>query len=527
MTIKPDILQEICTTAKLQLQDLYPEAKLLYVHHQSGNLQEIVVSKDFDMPKHPCAKMAQTMLEKNCAREHSSFIGLAVRQNSKWFGLSKTDHVLSVLNINTEQYDSARDCRRSLYHHLWHAIDLLEIRKRPDYSTKFKSGPMVPRRSPMNMARLNLQADAFSATMCALLGEDDAIDILATKRAMDSITPSSHRKAEDYPFPIAYESMLFAYRELKALKPPKQKFMFFARQLAFEVGRAFDDENIHQWWGFSEPAQEMAWHNFSPETILGCAIKTSADPFVRAVGLLVSDITGKDPATIDENFKSFNAYANKDDTKKLHRELMEKAFDDAVSKGLFEESGQPFMIAANKQNEDLTNGVFLGWCANALQAAARAFESALSSGAPPAQAARMQFEGDKHTPDFEDIEKVGQSVIEQKRKGFATTLGDIADICVKNTSFLPVLNSIRMTLKDPAYIQKLETANDITPQAMPARPAFAPSAPAPVAATPATPAFSAPGFGMGGARRAVVATHHTSAQPNKASDTEKGDAKGK
>ena len=153
------------------------------------------------------------------------------------------------------------------------------------------------------------------------------------------------------------------------------------------------------------------------------------------------------------------------------------------------------MLAANEQNENLAEGNILGWCANALQAAARAFDSALTSGTSPMQAARMQFEGTKDIPEWDNLKKVGDSVVGQKRAGLAVTMGTIAEICNSDPLFAPMLNSIRFTMQDPDYIQKLEMSNDL---AMRPAPAPAPPAPAPKAPAPAAPAYAAPVFAPGG-----------------------------
>jgi hypothetical protein len=179
----------------------------------------------------------------------------------------------------------------------------------------------------------------------------------------------------------------------------------------------------------------------------------------------------------------------------LHREIAEKTFAEAVARGVMEESSRPLSSAANEQNESLADGNILGWCANALQAAARAFESALSSGVSPVQAARMQFEGTKDLPDWGTLAKIGEGIVEQKRAGFAVTMGSVIEICGEQPGFSPILNSIKFTLKDPAYTQKLEAANDL---AMRAAATPAPVAPTPAAPTPMTysaPAPSGPSLG--------------------------------
>lgn len=523
MGIKHDLLQDICNLAIAQVQELYPSLRLMFVPHEAGRLHEVIALSEYEVSLHPAGKIAQAILEKNNNVELSSFLGLAIHQKIKWLGLGSDENILAMFNINTDEFENAKDARRAIYHLVWHAIDLVEIRQRPEYASKFRAGPMIPKRSPMNMARLNLQADVFAATMSGLLGEKNAIDTLARGRAKDSIHPVHARRAEDYPFVIAVESARYAYDEILAQKPGRAKYMLYARQLSLEIGQTFDDKSIRRWWQFSEPAQDMAWRNLPADLILGCAMYTSEDAFVRANGHLVADASGIQPLTAAQLGKSFNAFAHHEKNQMLHREMIERTFERAVERGVLEESGQPLIAAANEQNENLAEGNILGWCANALQAAARAFDSAAQTGISPVQAARLEFEGTKETTTWDTLKKIGETIIDRKREGLAVTLGSIVEICNNNPAFSPVLGSIRVTMNDPGYIKKLEAANDLaingpgytpaapsTPSVAPkaAQPAAAPSVATPTPATPATPAPVAPAsFGLGGSSNAA-ARHH-------------------
>jgi len=503
MGTKLDILQEICNLAINQVRELYPNLQLMFIPHEDGRFHEVVATSEHELAQHNTGKIAQGILEKNNNRELSSFLGMAIQHEVRWLGLASNDSMLALFNINTDEFNSPKDLRRAVYHLVWHAIDLVEIRQRPEYATKFRSGPMIPKRSPMNMARLNLQADVFSGVMSTLQGEENALDVLAGQRAMDSITPVYARRAEDYPYVIAMEAAKYAYEELSVLKPVRSRYMTYARQMAREVGYAFDDKSIRQWWSFSEPAQDMAWRNMEKETVLGGAIYTSENPFVRATAHLVGDITGVTPLPSAQMGDLYNAFANLEQNGVLHREMMEKTFEDAVARGLLEESGQSLILAANRQNESLADGNILGWCANALQAAGRAFDNAILSGISPSVAARLEFEGTKDVPSWDVLQKIGTTVVEQKRSGLGGTLGNVAEICSNNQAFAPVLNSIRATMKDPNYIRKLEAANDLAMR--PAAPSAAPSTPAPSAGPKvSTPAPTPSGLGLGGGSNAAM-----------------------
>ena len=413
------------------------------------------------------------------------------------------------MNLSTEEH-----VRAEVYHLAWHAIDLYEIRQEPNYRRKFRTGPMVPKRSPLNLSKAHLQADSFAAALAALRKDRGMLDLIAKKRGRQSLIPIHDFKAEDYPSIIAKDACNFAIQELLENPVSPEDHIKAARQLSLDVGHTFDEANIQQWWDFSIPAQDMAWRGFTMEEVLGAAVNICENPFVRSIGYLVQEVTGIEPATSDRMQHSYNAFLDPEVNLKLHREMVDTIFEEAVSQGIEDSSSRALMDAANKQNENLTEGRFLGWCANALQDAARAFERALLNGASPDQAARMQFEGNRSEPTWNSLLDLGNKIVDQKRQGFAVTMGHIAEICHNNPDFGPVLDSLKITMNDPAYVSKLEAANDLAlkpaapapkgpapkgPENAPKGPALGPKGPAPTALPP----MPAAAPGMGGANRAA------------------------
>jgi len=317
----------------------------------------------------------------------------------------------------------------------------------------------------------------------------------------------SEQRAEDYPFLIAMEATAFAFAEIDRAQLPPQRFIEAARKTSIEVGRAFDEGSLRKWWAFSEPAQDMAWRGIEKEEILGAAVNTSEDPYIRATGYLVSEVAQIEPLPATNLLKIYNAYTDQDRNQTLHREMMETAFAEAIALGLEEESGRPFLNVANVQNEGLLEGRILGWCASALQAAAKAFENALANGMSPSQAARLEFEGARGQMGWDAIKDLGDSIVAQKRHGNALTLGHIAEVSSANPIFAPVLNALRVTMNDPVYLMKLQAANDLDFIPAPEPMAPSPSAPVLQAAPKMAPAMMAPlprgpgmapGMGMGG-----------------------------
>ncbi len=368
---------------------------------------------------------------------------------------------------------------------------------------------MVPKRSDINFSKASLQADVFAVALSKLKKENDLRPTLSLKRAQASISTKNDSTPDKFASVIAMDACKIALENIDKEQLLPNNALKSARQLSVEVGHAFDSESIKQWWNFTIPAQDMAWRDFSKEEILGAAIHTSTDPYVRSVGILVQEVTGIIPCEPDALKNIHNSFIDEEILLDHHKEMVDTIFEDAMNKGLKESSNRPLLNAANKLNEALTEGHILGWCANALHDSAQAFDRALLNGAPPEQAARMQFNSNKSHPKWEALKNLGKNIIDQRKQGYAVTMGHVAEIAHNNPDFSPVLDSIKMTMKDPAYMQKLEAANDlsITPN-IPKSPSLGPQTPTPKGPTLSGPAPQAPsGPSLGGNNRGSHIAH--------------------
>lgn len=512
MSINIEKIKEFCRFLEREAAQAYPGLEIYFLFHKKGKLRESIALAEHEVITHHAGQAACHILKRHHKNDRSNFMGLAISQESKWFGFKKIDHLLGLVNVNEDQFKTNYEAVADILHQVWHAIDLYEIRQSPQYRHRFKTGPMVPKRSDMNLSKAHMQADAFAACIMVLLREECCIDLLAHKRGVESLSPITDVKSEDFPFVIARDACDFAIQELSLDDIPKEEILTTAREVSLDVGYAFDSSNIQQWWDFAIPSQDMAWRGYSKEEILSAAIHTSSSPFVRSIGYLIQEVTNIEPVLESSIQTKYNAFVDPEVNLKLHRELVDTIFEEAMVNDQ-DYISSALRDAANRQNEDLTEGRFLGWCANALQDAAKAFDNARIQGASPSQAARMEFKGNLHAPSWDELKDLGDSIIDQKRTGFAVTMGHIAEICHNNDAFAPVLSSIKMTMNDPTYIQKLEAANDLairptmpTPNApAPRGPEVtaepkgpAPKGPAPTEPTPAMPPMAPSMPGLGG-----------------------------
>lgn len=495
MALEKQRIESICQKVSREVRATYETLSMFFIVHNNININEMFALAEHEIITHRSGASAQAIIRKQAKSTASSFLGMAVLQEKGFLGLSSKDHGLAIFNVNTDQYDSTEEAIAGLYHLAWHAIDLFEIRQDPKYKGNFKSGPMVPKRSELNLTKANLMADTFSGLMVEFKGKEGFIKTLANKRAADSVNTQTNARPESYPFIIAMDATICAYEEMRESSSSKEDLLTRARKASLEVGQVFDENNIKQWWDFCKPAQDMAWRGYSKEDVLGAAVNTCDDPYTRSTGLLVSEALEIAPSEAHVMENMYNPFIDTEKQRKIHAEMVDSVFEEAISMVQTMESSRPLMNAANVQNEGLTDGNILGWCANALQEAAKAFERALTSGASPVQAARMNFEGAKSDTSWDMLKELGDNIVDQRRKGFAVTMGHIAEVCHQNPSFAPILSSLKMTMNDPGYTQKLQAANDLAlSNAQPNAPAnsLTPQAPAPKGPAPNAPANAGP-----------------------------------
>lgn len=502
MGLKIDTVAHACRLITREIQDAYKNLTVHYIIHHEGQRNEALGVAAQQLIHHPAAETAMHILQRPRSTEDSVLLGTAVARQPLFFGLAMRDRLLALCTLNLDQFDSLKEARRFAYHLAWHAIDALEYHSNPANRTGASTEVLIRRRGALEMAYANLKADAFSALISALHSDREAINRMALVRSAHAIVPRSLQSPEYYPFAIAADATKFAFEHINAKQLPKKKLVPTALKLAGEVAKTFDENAMEYWLSFSEPAQDMAWRGYTRDEILGAAINTSPSTHIRSTGYLVSEITGVKPCAIARIKDSYSPFADESFNLMLHERIVSETFEDVIAQGLRQKSMMPFLRIASQQNEALSEGRVIGWCAAALQAAAMAYESALSSGNEPEMIARREFEDERGKTAWENIKKLSDRVVDQKRGGTMVTMGKLAELCQSMEGVNAVQKSIEKTMRDPVYQQKLEAARELTPNA-PRSAAPQPSAAPRQAAAPAA-GPRGPGLGSSSATAAGV-----------------------
>lgn len=488
-----------------QVHAIWPDVTFCTIVHRRGQRSdeaEVAFSK---IDNHPAFDAVRQLWRgRGTGTENSAFLGLALGRSKGIFGLGQKDALVSIITFNVDQYEKQTDALFDLYHLTGQAVELIEFYKNSSRSGNMRQGPLRAKRNQLGESRANLRADIFSAMMMATQGLKDAPNDLAKKRGIEALTASALHMPEYFPYPLATETTQYAVERFLS-RDGGERSLKSAHRLALNVTKTFDENNIKTWWDFTNPCQAMAWTGTTMDQILGAAVHTCPDPFIKATGYLVSEITHIPPSTGGSlGNLGYNPFVSVEINRLNHERTVEDTFEMALAHGIEADSSVPLTRFANMQNEALSSGKILGWCANALQSSARAFDHAKQRGLPAERAARLEFQGTKGQTDWSTLSKINEHVTTERRNGYAVTLSDLAEHCEKDPDLKPLLESVVMTMKDPNYAQKVEAVNEIARPMPKAAPSAAPRVAPTVAAAPNAPIPQMNiGGGMGGMGTAV------------------------
>lgn len=505
-----DNVRRACIGITKEIKNVYKNLLVHYIVHHEGKRNEAISSSMKQIQSHPAAETAKHILRKQVKTQDSTVLGTAVARQHIFFGLATQDSVITICTLNLDQFETVKDAKLHAYHQAWHAIDAFKFHANPHNRTGASKEVIVRRRNILDVGLANLKADTFAAITNALGGNGESIKKIAYWRGMDTLSKRSLHSPERYPFPMGMDACKFAYGQIKNKSVPQKRIIPIAFRLADEVGQTFDADTLKSWIAFSEPAQEMAWRGVEPEKILSAAIYTSVNTQVRSTGHLVADVTGVDPARAFDT-QEYSPFADEAYNEALHRKAVLRVFEDVIAQGVNENSDVPFLEEARIQNDALTEGHVVGWCASALQKAGEAYREAIASGVSPEEAARRGFNNELHVVPWNALENLGKKVVKTQRKGEIVTMDSLHKLAAEDESFKGIRDSIEQTISDPRYQESLKDANKLaptTPRPQGPKLTQAPTikgaemkGPEPVAAAPAPAMPKAPG---GGARVAPV-----------------------
>ncbi len=486
MPLRQDYIHEMCQGFTSFVEQLPYTLSLKYIFHHRGQRNDAIALENRFFQSHPAGSIALNILRKCQSTQNSSFHGLAVETTQSMMGLKEQRNALGLITINLDNHSTTESALHEAYHLGWMAIDTARLLQHPKYKNSLKSGSLIPKRSALNFTKSSLQADIFSVLILADQGFDNMIKSIATQRCLDTMLPKINGHPWDYPYPLAYETTWHTWKNVIDKKSPTYHSISTALQFSASIASTIEEEAYQHWWNFCKPAQAMAWHDETPDYILSAASQTSEDPIIKVTSFLIQDCTNLDPSKETLETDRYNAFISVKQNKIYHEKAVDETFELVLQKSLQEQSAQAFIDTANSQNKNLSEGKVFGWCASALHAVARIYETAQKEGLGDAsRMITLGFKASQQEIKYSTLVNLGENIIEKRRKGEVITLEDVEKMARSQIKTEFVSASLQKTIKDPAYVQSLKITQELDhvhilePQTSPPKvaPAMAQTAP--------------------------------------------------
>lgn len=297
-----------------------------------------------------------------------------------------------------------------------------------------------PKADPSSMRTL-LKADIFATLLQYGAGDKNAVRRAARRRAEALLTARHGIEPGLFALPMACDTINAV---LPTLASPAQSLdrYFFKETLsrADEIARCVDSSLLNDWYGFGRAAQDMAWRGASKRQILGAAFM--AEPHMRTIAMMISDLTGLVGHTPDELTSVYSSFCEIDNNARAHEHAMEQEFEWALAQDPLVHGSKVFLQAADRQIAGLQTGDVMGWCADALHVSAKAFDDHGGRNKESLQAAREAFDESKQGSNWENLNRLGEIIVDRCRKGVLTGLRELSDIVAGQSGLQGVRNAL-------------------------------------------------------------------------------------
>lgn len=452
-------LENVCAGISDNMRTVFPNFNLFFLIGPAEKKPTLVTSVLTKISGHPALNEAFLILKNwTSSPKKSAFLGLSEGQDDMLFSFKSVPEpkTLGFIAIDTSLYNELTQALHDVY-----ALTAIFL---STYSNHLKNpihqngNIFANTSSQIASARLHLKADIYSTLQLIKDGQYDAAGRLAKQRSLETLSPQPHITPEEFPFPIALD--IINYTIEKQLSSTISKYstdpILSQYQLAEQITACFNIENLQSWLQFANCSQTMAWIGFTPSQILGAAINTSTNPFIKAIGHILAELTNLAPTEESHLPNGYNPFVAEEINKIRHERMIEETCEMVLMHAIEAESHIPLIRVANNQNDALLKGKIFGWCAAALQAAAKAYIGAKDRGIPPIQAARLEFQSVYLQSDWKLLQQLGQDVIENCRHGKEMTMDHLVKWSTDRIETRFLSESLALTLSDSNYIARTQ-----------------------------------------------------------------------
>lgn len=409
MSLETAALDHSCNVVRRALEDDLEGLDLMFLVFEDGTFEKTLNNKRAELRAHPAGGAFLPYLNRLSAKERipTRLAGIhETRRRNKYLPFLSRRAALAVFLVNAGDFPDKENARPHIYHLVGHALALRQSyqkKKKDRYETG--NGFIAPVRTPLQMARANMLADSFAAALQALNGRTIFLKKMAQKRAMAVLQAEKGYKAELYPYPITADTVREIFDDLRNMYGDKRSSLDIACAFMREIDETYGKDMIGQWQNFAYAAQTLAWLGHDKTRVLGAAIYTSEDAYIRAMAYLVAEILNLEPPR-SFSLDTYNPFTDPEANARLHRKKSLQVFETCFSKRRTPDDPAPFNAKARLLNEKLLGGDTTGWCAHALLSA---------SGIEEKDRALKTFETALAEMPWPVLEEVSARIIERRR----------------------------------------------------------------------------------------------------------------
>lgn len=455
MPVDFKIANHTCNVIRRHIKAAFPEFDVIFVVHGENERKKAFNRETQKILEHPAGHIIVDHVRESpvlLQQQRSSFAGLARTQTHGFLGFFRSTNIATLIFINHDRFHAEEDLRNHALHLIWHAI-ILTRNTTESADKKLQNHIFIePESNEQNKRHINLTADIFSACFQKLQGKHGVFEALINARMNATLSPEKGFIAENFPFPMCLETLEVVLEDQFEPTNRKHRHVSESVKIADEIGITYKNTSLLQWASFARPAQEMAWCGFDKEAILGNAIYTSENTYVRSIADMVAEKLHIKPAIV-AGVHDYNPFTEFEANQRLHNKKIQENFRNVLQKIYTPDSFGAFLKEAKNQNQKLLSGNPIGWSASALIAAAQSVKSA-----PPEEwtsdslrtLAQQIFDLINKNQNYDTLYAFTQTIFNARRDGILIT----QDYLDATFSADPRYNEIVMTIKQIWDIDK-------------------------------------------------------------------------
>lgn len=451
MVLTREKIEHVCERARRNLGQVERDLKPVFIPYRRGGWNEAVEEGAAKWRSKALLKCLKAMGEPS----GPAFQGLVYHSLPMGMKLFMPEQVFAPIPILIDDMEDGAQVQHTVYHTLWHAKHLLDefrmarkAQDAPDY--RLEGGILRPNYHKFRETQNNLIADIFAAFMTDFEHKNGFLKTLALMRAQESLEKRPGFLIEQYPYPLVAEACQMVFEDLRPAFQDLDQLFPVAYTMAQEVAATYGDEVIQQWRDYALPAQEMVWLDYPMESVLGNAVFTAEDPYVRTAAYLICEFLDHTASPVADR-SLYNPYASGDKSRNTHIRVCEEEFQRVLSRAAGMTDPSAFIEEMRRQNKALVGGNPVGWCAHAIIEASRVFEQCLQDEEMGLENVSEAFQNTLEAIQWDDILKVSRTIIAMHRAGKTFGLNEISAALAHMEGVEEILKTLRISVKSDFF----------------------------------------------------------------------------